>query len=518
MEHHYPAWETVLQIDFLMVGVAVAATTFLAWQRRPLAQARAQVGALIILFGLWVHASLFVVDLFAIIFLPDQVGVEGAMVFIHRLHDEYSWYVNAGAAVLIFTGLAITIRRLTEQSRAALREREAALRSEQRLRTVLESEPECVKILDRDGTLLDMNPAGLAMVEAAQLDEVCGLSVFALVDPKYHQAYRQTIDDVFAGKQTQLQFEIEGLNGTRRWMDQVAAPLIAQDGSSDIREVLAVTRDITAQVAAMGELSVEKQKAEAANDAKTRFLANMSHEIRTPLNGVLGMAQVLAREDLGTPANEYVATILDSGEALLAVVNDVLDVAKIEAQRLELVPQEAALRDCLSRTVDLWQPLAEKKGLALSIEVDDDVPGTLVFDDVRVRQCVSNLISNAVKFTDSGQIAITVRAEPAVTPQDGVTDASLVSIAVRDSGIGISEADQIRLFDAFEQADATDTRAHGGTGLGLAIARKLARLMGGDITVASRLGDGATFTLTFRAEMPEPFDSQNTAELLAVQG
>ena len=344
------------------------------------------------------------------------------------------------------------------------------------------------------------------------------MSVFALVDPKYHQAYRQTIDDVFAGKQTQLQFEIEGLNGTRRWMDQVAAPLIAQDGSSDIREVLAVTRDITAQVAAMGELSVEKQKAEAANDAKTRFLANMSHEIRTPLNGVLGMAQVLAREDLGTPANEYVATILDSGEALLAVVNDVLDVAKIEAQRLELVPQEAALRDCLSRTVDLWQPLAEKKGLALSIEVDDDVPGTLVFDDVRVRQCVSNLISNAVKFTDSGQIAITVRAEPAVTPQDGVTDASLVSIAVRDSGIGISAADQIRLFDAFEQADATDTRAHGGTGLGLAIARKLARLMGGDITVASRLGDGATFTLTFRAEMPEPFDSQNTAELLAVQG
>ena len=113
MEHHYPAWETVLQIDFLMVGVAVAATTFLAWQRRPLAQARAQVGALIILFGLWVHASLFVVDLFAIIFLPDQVGVEGAMVFIHRLHDEHSWYVNAGAAVLIFTGLAITIRRLT---------------------------------------------------------------------------------------------------------------------------------------------------------------------------------------------------------------------------------------------------------------------------------------------------------------------------------------------------------------------------------------------------------------------
>ena len=494
----------MLQIDFLMLAVAMAATVFLAFQRRTLVHAQAWAGAIAILTGLWMLTSLYLSDLVILATAASQENSTQAIDVIHHLHEMYSWHVSAAAAVLIFIGMAVTLRQLTDQTRTALRESKAALRSEQRLRTVLDSEPECVKLLDRDGAVLDMNPAGLEMIEALHLDEVRGLSVFELIVPQYHQAFRRTIETVFEGKQSRLQFEIIGHMGTRRWMEQVAAPLIAQDGSGNITEMLAVTRDITDQVTAMEELSVQKQKAEAANDAKTRFLANMSHEIRTPLNGILGMAQVLARQNLGPQADEYLSVILDSGDTLMAVVNDVLDVAKIEAQRMELVPQEVVLHDCLTQTMELWRPLAEKKGIHLSLDITEDVPTLLVFDEVRVRQCVSNLVSNAVKFTDAGSVNIDVTAVPRITARTGIPDTTQVIIAVSDSGIGIFEDDQSRLFDAFEQADTSATRAHGGTGLGLAIARKLARLMGGDLTVSSKPGDGATFTLTFRADLAEP--------------
>ncbi len=518
MDHDFPTWETMLQIDFLMLAVALAATVFFVVQRRTLVHAQAWAGSFVILTGLWVFASLYLTDLVIMAFMPSDMSMADTIATIHWLHDAYNWHVSAAAAVLIFAGMAVTIRQLTDQTRAALNDREAALRSEQRLRTVVESEPECVKTIDRDGILLDMNPAGIEMIEAHSQDEVRGLSVFDLIVPQYHLAFRHCIDQVFSGRQTRMQFEIVGRNGTRRWMEQVAAPLMAQDGSDEIAEMLAVTRDITDHVAAMEELSVQKQKAEAANDAKTRFLANMSHEIRTPLNGVLGMAQVLSRQNLGAPADDYIATILESGDALMAVVNDVLDVAKIEAQRLELVPQEVTVRASLARTMDLWLPLAEKKGLDLTLNVADDVPTQLVFDEVRVRQCLSNLVSNAIKFTDRGRVEIAVTAEPKVALRNDVPDTSLVTITVSDTGIGVAEEDQTRLFDAFEQADTSATRAHGGTGLGLAIARKLARLMGGDLTVASKLGHGASFTLTFRADLADAFDQQDMGVPFAVHG
>ena len=502
----------MLLIDYMMIAMAVAATGFFVVQRRALARANAQIGTTAILIGLWVQASLYIADLYAMTVMPETVGMEAALAAMHRLHDNYSWYFNAASAVLILSGLAFALLRLIDQSRAAIREREAAQHSEQRLRTVFDSEPECVKTIDRDGRLLDMNPAGLAMIEVDDLAAVRGLSVVELIAPPHREAFRKNLADVFAGKRTHLQFEIVGNRGTRRWMDQVAVPLMARDGSGEVVEMLAVTRDVTKQMAAFEELSVQKQKAESANEAKTRFLANMSHEIRTPLNGVLGMAQVLARKDLGAPHNDYVATILDSGDALMAIVNDVLDVAKIEAKRLDLMPEPTELRHSLSRALALWQPTADKKGLGLHLTVDDTVPETLVFDDGRVRQCVSNLLSNALKFTETGDIAVAVSADGAASAG---TAGPRIKITVTDKGIGISEEDQARLFDAFEQADNSSSRAYGGTGLGLTISRKLARLMGGDLTVSSRLGDGARFTLSFETALPEQFKNRT---LQAAQG
>lgn len=242
------------------------------------------------------------------------------------------------------------------------------------------------------------------------------------------------------------------------------------------------------------KLDRSREAAEAANVAKSRFVANMSHEVRSPLNGVLGMAQALSAEDLDAKQRDCVDVILESGRTLMSVVDDVLDLSKIEAAKMEIAPTRGDLSHGLRRLVKLWTPKADARGLALTLEIAPDFPATAIYDAVRVSQCVSNLVSNALKFTSTG--GVHVRAE---TTENASGD-HLVSIAVSDTGVGISEAVQVRLFTAFEQADGGTARRFGGTGLGLAITRNLARLMDGDVTVTSRQGVGSTFTLTFRAQ------------------
>ncbi len=243
----------------------------------------------------------------------------------------------------------------------------------------------------------------------------------------------------------------------------------------------------------VAELVGARDAAKAANAAKSAFLANMSHEIRTPLNGVLGMAQVLARESLSRRQREYVDTIRDSGETLMAVVNDVLDLSKIESGKMEISPIAEDLEACLSKLVMLWAPRADEKEVELLLSVSRDVPQRMAFDPVRVRQCVSNLVSNALKFTEEG--GVEVRADCLQSDDER----HLIEIQVRDSGIGMSQSTLDRLFSPFVQADSSTTRRFGGTGLGLAITRDLARMMGGDVTVSSVVSRGSTFTFTFRA-------------------
>ncbi|MEM9168958.1 MAG: ATP-binding protein [Pseudomonadota bacterium] len=262
-------------------------------------------------------------------------------------------------------------------------------------------------------------------------------------------------------------------------------------------EVLRLNQRLSAQTDALRLLNDQLKEAngtaEAASAAKSLFLANMSHEIRTPLNGVLGMAQVLRLRATDPALGGCVDTILDSGETLLSVVNDVLDLSKIEAGKMDVAPTPGHLGDALNRTIALWAPKAEEKALDLSLHIDPAAPSHLNFDQVRVRQCVSNLVSNALKFTERGHVRITVDGE-AIGARGW-----RMRIAVADTGIGIAQDAQRRLFDQFEQADAGTNRRFGGTGLGLAITRNFARLMGGDVTVASVVGEGATFTFVFEA-------------------
>ena len=235
------------------------------------------------------------------------------------------------------------------------------------------------------------------------------------------------------------------------------------------------------------------EQAKSASRLKSEFLANMSHEIRTPLNGVLGMAQVLARSNLDADQTEQINTVIDSGNTLMVLLNDILDLSKIEAGQLDISPVNCDPRHKLSRIHQLFAPLAEEKQIAFQFFVDPSVPALLKMDPVRVRQCLSNLLTNAMKFTDEGAVTTLVTAQPREQGNH------LVKIFVSDTGIGIPEEQQLKIFGDFQQADSSTTRKYGGTGLGLTVTRSLARMMGGDVVVRSEPGKGSVFILSFTA-------------------
>ena len=261
---------------------------------------------------------------------------------------------------------------------------------------------------------------------------------------------------------------------------------------------LAIRHGITVPLQrAEAELREAREAAEAASRAKGEFLANMSHEIRTPMNRILGMAE-LAKSAQGVEQREYLSLLQSSGESLLVIINDILDYSKIEAGKIALDPVAFDLVELVSGTLKTLTPLAQKKGLELSMQIFPEAPRRIIADPVRLRQVLVNLAGNAIKFTEAGQIALSVRPGSLDGPPS-------LAFSVRDTGIGISPEKQGKLFQAFEQADSSTTRQYGGTGLGLAISAKLVRLMGGRIWLESTSGRGSTFYFTIAyhpAEVP----------------
>ena len=266
--------------------------------------------------------------------------------------------------------------------------------------------------------------------------------------------------------------------------------------------MVSLAHNITETVRYEKRLKDARIKAEAANRAKSSFLANMSHEIRTPMNGVVGMAELLQDTALSDEQQLYAETIKNSGEALLVIINDVLDFSKIEADKLVLQSEEFDLERCIHELVTLLQPTARDKGLDLLVDYDVFLPTQFEGDRGRIRQVMTNLMGNAVKFTETGHVLVRVVGVPAIEGEE-----ARLHITIEDTGIGIPEDKVDHIFGEFNQVDDERNRKFEGTGLGLAISQKLIRLMGGDIWVDSVDGEGSSFGFSLplpSVEMPDP--------------
>lgn len=266
-------------------------------------------------------------------------------------------------------------------------------------------------------------------------------------------------------------------------------------------------RSYRAQLERELQLAQAKEAAEKADASKSAFVATVSHELRTPLNGMLGMAQMLVGSHLTPEQRSRVEVILESGRTLNTLLTDILDYSKLDAGKLTIETAENDPRQILGDVERLYGPIATGKGLRLEVSAAPEVPGLLVFDAVRVRQCLSNLVSNAIKFTPTGSVRVTMNAAPA----PGEPRRFLVTATVTDTGIGISPDGQKNLFQPFGQADSSIARRFGGTGLGLSITRQLAESMGGTVTVNSAVGRGSEFRMSFLADEPPKNSGLNAA-------
>jgi len=364
---------------------------------------------------------------------------------------------------------------------------------------LVEVSPVAIALLARDATVTSWNPAAERLF-GYTADEAVG----------------RNIDDlVSASDEIRAESEAYTARGIRGDLVHAITRRTHKDGTLVDVEMFAAPVNVAGELVGfyalyhdIRDLQQARRDAEAATEAKSAFLATMSHEIRTPLNAVIGMTGLLLDTELSAEQREYAEVTRGSGDALLGVINDILDFSKIEAGKLGLEKAPFDLRECVESALELAAAAALKKGLDIAYDLDPDAPGALVGDVTRLRQILINLLNNAVKFTERGEVVITVAAERI---DRGFRHR--VHFAVRDTGIGIPEDRTGRLFESFSQVDPSTTRRHGGTGLGLAISRRLVELMGGTMWVESTVATGSTFHFTIEAESaPAPVRAFERAE------
>ena len=368
-----------------------------------------------------------------------------------------------------------------------------------KLQAIITSLEEGLCALDTEGHLLSLNPAGEEILQWSS-DALKGELLLSQIRPPslYEQHNKMSNAALMEWLQAgQAYGEEEGWL-VRQGGEQFPAwyiikPIITDDV---FQGIVVAFRDISHRKQTEDALREAKEVAEKTSQAKSEFLANMSHEIRTPMNAIVGMTSLLLDTSLDEEQTYFVNVVRQSSDNLLNIINDILDFSKIEAQQMQLEAAPFNLRDCVESSLDLIANQAAHKGLDLAYVIQPQVPGAIVGDVTRVRQVLVNLLNNAVKFTDEGEIVVTIEAtylQSDVEATGANPDQSTIHFAVKDSGIGIAEEVQARLFQAFTQADTSTTRQYGGTGLGLAICKQLVEMMGGEIWVESQFGQGSTF-------------------------
>jgi len=421
--------------------------------------------------------------------------------------------VVVGAAALWGASRADLRRMAADRDRLAQENRDLAERlerlsdtawelqeSEERYRGLIDARGELVVHCDREGLVTFVNPAFTAAfgtTTAALVGRPLALTPLAEVRAKDGRAG--------AGDVAARDVRLETVAGPRwfTWVD-----IRVRDAHGALGPITSVARDITARKETEEALVEAREKAEAANQAKSRFLATVSHEFRTPLNGILGLAGLLLETRLTPDQETYAEGVRSSGEALLGLIDDMLDFSKIEAGRLDLKPEPTDVEALVQEIVELLAARAHAKGIDIAADVATDLPAEVAVDPTRLRQVLVNLAGNGVKFTAAGGVTVAVRRETGVA-----AGAVRVAVAVSDTGPGIAAEDAERIFGEFEQADTALNRRHGGAGLGLAISRRLVRAMGGELTLLTRPGAGSTFRFVLDLPVVREREAEAAAEL-----
>jgi two-component system, sensor histidine kinase and response regulator len=427
----------------------------------------------------------------------------------------------------IVTGGEVAGGVITFHDMTRRRKSQATLAKERDLlRTVIDNLPDYIFIHDTEGRFVINNIAHIRALGATCQEEVAGKTDFDFFPKELAERY-------FADEQAIVQSGKPLINreqpridraGNWRWFSATKVPW--RDSAGNIVGIVGISRDITERKLFEEELQAAKEAAEAASRAKSEFLANVSHEIRTPMNGILGMTDLTLDTDLTTDQREYLEMVKESADSLLSIINGILDYAKIEAGKLDLDHIDFDLHESLSDTMKTLAVRAEQKGIELVYEIRPDVPTSLVGDPGRLRQILTNLAGNAIKFTERGEVVVTVEQEPtgSTTYAPGAGDGVSLRFTVHDTGIGIPPDKQEHIFEAFTQVDASTTRRYGGTGLGLAICAQLVDMMGGRIWLESDLGKGSNFHFTAcfglekassaRPVLPHPLDLEGLPVLV----
>jgi two-component system sensor histidine kinase/response regulator len=380
----------------------------------------------------------------------------------------------------------VTIKDVTELKSAE----QAKKRQDATVESLINSISDLIFYKDRDGRYITCNTAYAAVV-GRPVAEIRGLTCRDLFEPRT-AAEMEARDDlsIRLGREQSCEHWIRMPDGEMALYDIVVSPMWDDDGER--QGLLGISRNITERRKAEEEVLRAKEIAEEATRMKSDFLANMSHEIRTPMNAIIGLSHLVLKTDLSPRQRDYIAKVQTSGQHLLGVINDILDFSKVEAGKLDLEKTDFELQTLLDNTGSLISEKSHAKGLELVFEVAPDVPPNLVGDSLRLGQILLNYANNAVKFTEKGEIVISVRAS------ERTQTSVLLHFRVQDTGIGLTNDQVSRLFQSFSQADTSTTRKFGGTGLGLAISKKLAELMGGEVGVESDFGKGSSFWFSAR--------------------